>query len=336
MTKNIDYCCIRCGYTTPFKKNMRIHFYKKKKPCPASHNDIELTDDIKVYILANRVYHIPSTNKDTIIINAYQQINNIVEKMDVVDKITKYNEYRNMELIDFEDRIEETYRAQAKKLEYGRFNTFELSMQNIMEIIDTLTTFTDIDRFNVIYDKIPNKLKIFHSGEWCCSLLDIGIKDFVMKIKECYLDFYECYLIRKINSTSCNAVCRSRLAELVDEYYKFLICFDIPPFIQGKNNNEVMYPPDDPLHHKRVDPSDAEMYTIEEQFMARYNRAKTNMMASDLKKIKKDVHEIIKKNTSCSVIDLNKKMMEIIQMDEDFKKQVIIDMTMFTSSSIKA
>lgn len=332
MTK-IEYCCIRCGYTTPLKKNMRIHFYRKKRPCPASNHDIELTDEVKEYILTNRVYHLQIQKSDTIIINTYHQINNIVEKMDVLDKITKYNEYKNIEMVDFEDRIEETYRVHAKKLEYDRYSSFELTLQNLMEIIDTLTTFTDIDRFNVIYDRIPNKLKIFHSGEWCCSLLDVGIKDIIMKIKECYLDFYECYLIRKINSPGCNAVYKSRMTELIDEYYKFLACFDIVPFVQGKNNNEIMYPPDNPQHHAKVEFHQADMYSIEDQFMARYNKMRTMMMASDLKKIKKDVQEIIKKNTSCSIIDLNKKMMEIIQMDEEFKKQVIMNITMFTNSS---
>jgi hypothetical protein len=59
------YCCIRCGYTTPQKQDMRKHFKNLKKICPATINDIELTEEVKNYILDNRIYRIP---KNSIII----------------------------------------------------------------------------------------------------------------------------------------------------------------------------------------------------------------------------------------------------------------------------
>lgn len=51
------YQCIRCGYETKDKNNMRKHFNALKKICPATKNNIELNDEIKEEILANRVYH---------------------------------------------------------------------------------------------------------------------------------------------------------------------------------------------------------------------------------------------------------------------------------------
>ena len=51
-----NYLCIRCGFNTKIKNDIRRHFYNLKKICPAIKNNIELTDEIKEYILNNRIY----------------------------------------------------------------------------------------------------------------------------------------------------------------------------------------------------------------------------------------------------------------------------------------
>jgi hypothetical protein len=55
----IPYNCIRCNYKTKHKTKMSTHLYKRIKDCPATENDIELTNEIKEYILKNRIYRIP-------------------------------------------------------------------------------------------------------------------------------------------------------------------------------------------------------------------------------------------------------------------------------------
>lgn len=58
--KQIPYTCVRCGYITGKRSNMMKHLYEKIKTCPATHYEIVLTDEIKTYILDNRVYRIPN------------------------------------------------------------------------------------------------------------------------------------------------------------------------------------------------------------------------------------------------------------------------------------
>lgn len=58
-----NYLCIRCGFNTKIKNDIRRHFYNLKKKCPAIKNNIELTDEIKEYILNNRIYFIPKVEK---------------------------------------------------------------------------------------------------------------------------------------------------------------------------------------------------------------------------------------------------------------------------------
>jgi hypothetical protein len=53
------YTCIRCGYETKKRPDMKKHFTDRKKTCPSIKNKIELTEDIIKEILDNRVYHIP-------------------------------------------------------------------------------------------------------------------------------------------------------------------------------------------------------------------------------------------------------------------------------------
>jgi hypothetical protein len=56
------YTCIRCNFRTKYKSHIINHFNRKKN-CPTIENDIELTEEIKKYILDNRIYNIPKTPK---------------------------------------------------------------------------------------------------------------------------------------------------------------------------------------------------------------------------------------------------------------------------------
>lgn len=60
------YTCIRCGYQTRKRPDMIKHFSMRKKICPGSVNDIELTDELKEKILLNRVIDAKKIAKDMI------------------------------------------------------------------------------------------------------------------------------------------------------------------------------------------------------------------------------------------------------------------------------
>ena len=314
---------------------MRRHLYENKKIYPSLQNNVEVTDDIKEYILANRIYNIPLPIKESqtqpqptpqqIInqtINHYHQINNVVSNMDVIDKINRYTDYKNIEIIDLEDRIEDQYHKQIKRLEHGKVtSTFRLDYQNIMEVIDSVTCIKDIDTLNVLYDEVLNKLKLYFSGEWRNVLLEAGIKQIIEKIQVCYLDHYECFLIRRYNDSSFQWQLKTQIKEHIEDYYKFLSIFEITPYVYQKTNNEILYSMEDPRYHN-TDTSD-DKHSIEDEWYPRYIAIKNKLSISEVNKVKKEVHNIVKRNSKASVIDLNKKMMEIIQMDEEFKKSII-------------
>lgn len=62
--KLLPYHCPRCGYEIAKKSSMVSHFTTLKKPCPSIENDIDLTKEIKDYVLANKIYKIPKQDKN--------------------------------------------------------------------------------------------------------------------------------------------------------------------------------------------------------------------------------------------------------------------------------
>jgi hypothetical protein len=65
--KSPEYECPCCGYQTIHKNDMRRHLYNKMKQCPKLLHDIELTDEIKEYILQNRIYKQKKVNSASIL-----------------------------------------------------------------------------------------------------------------------------------------------------------------------------------------------------------------------------------------------------------------------------
>lgn len=67
------YLCPRCGYETDHKPSMYNHLYRKKKTCSITIDNIDLTDEIKQYILDNRVYNVEQLNK-SVKKNVYEEL----------------------------------------------------------------------------------------------------------------------------------------------------------------------------------------------------------------------------------------------------------------------
>ena len=321
------YECIRCGYKTHDKRLMRRHFYDRKKPCPGQINNIEMTDAIKECILDNKVYIIEKKPNPAQVINQtinnYQQINNIVNNMDSVEKINKITEYKNIELLDFEDNVEHKYRNLIKKLEKGKIEDFKLNFDNIMEIIDNVTTNSngDLKYLNVLHEQYSDKIKILNDGEWCSHIFNIGVKEIINTIKIYFFDSYECYLCRQLYDDTISPIEKSKKRQYLSEYYKLLFCFDLYPYVKGKTNNKILYQPTDSEYHKNS--SDFADYVIEEETMKIFTNIKENIKVSEVNRLKRDIHTLIKKNTKSNIIELNKCMMDIIQMDDAFKNQII-------------
>lgn len=315
MGKSVPYQCPRCGYSTRDKRNMRRHLFLTQRMCPGSLHVIVLTDEIKNHVLENRVYNVDVQNKPPAnitfnqTINNYNQILNYVNKMDVVDKITKYTVYKQTPLIEFEDQIQEQYKHYIEKLENNKFIDFQMDERTLMEAIDTLTHNTDASKMNVVHDVLSDRVRLFQDGEWVSLMFDAGIDELISRVKSSYLDSYETYLIRRYMQCT-SAFKKQQLMERLQDYYKFIVCFELNPVVIGQTDCDILE-------------NGTDCFDIEERFMDVFRKIRDDIKHCDVVRLRRQVANVVKKNSKASMAALNIQMLELIQADEHFKEIVM-------------
>jgi hypothetical protein len=305
--KKEPYMCISCGYNTPKKSHMVFHLYKLKKQCPGTVNNIELTDEIKDEIIKNRVYHMPTKTPQQIIINTINYnntINNLITNMDTVDKLTKFINCNNNELIDLDTKLYDKYTKNILCLEQNKPNQ-DISKNDILNMVCQICELVDdnfID-FNIIYDEKFDRIKMYDSsGVWEESILNVGIKNLLLKIQEYYFDAYERYLIRKIRTGPINGPRQSIMIEHLEEYYRFIGCFDIDPFVKNDiNDTEILYRTDEDGYDCCAEQNDDNMKLVYE-FRNKYIKIRDNTTKSVINETKKEVINIIKNVSKKNII----------------------------------
>lgn len=314
--KNPPYTCFCCGYATSNKSNMISHFYKRKSACPKTVNNVELTEEIKQHILSNRVYIPPAARpappgpKKVVNITNYNTINNFVCSLDPVEKVKKYIGYNDIKLIDFESSVSDIYHNRARKLDTGKvYPGFKLTHCNFLEIISEISSICDgkLENLNIIYDQKMNHIKLYDEGRWQEYLLATGLYKIIVVIQDAYLDSYEIYLIKKYHFSKGKSQALS--LELVQTYYKFIGCFDVEPVSKDKSDGFLLNGEDD------------DKFDLSEKFWDIYN--KISMTRGEVNKIRKDVLDIIKRNSNRNIEEINKRIMELIHVNEEFKADVL-------------
>jgi hypothetical protein len=172
-----------------------------------------------------------------------------------------------------------------------------------LEIVNQLTTSKNVDTLNVVYDKAPNKLSIYDGdGEWEEYVFEHGVKELIEKIQFSYLDSYEELLLDKICDDP-NFIERQRAKELLEEYYIFLVSFEVKPYLTRGTTDKLM--------------------SYNDEYFKVYDKIRNTVRLTQAKDIKRSVYNMIKANCNASITELNKKMMDIICTDETFKAKVL-------------
>ena len=317
------YKCPRCGYTTNQKNMMRRHLYLLKKPCAGSVNVVTLTDEIKEHILENREWHPPPQEQQQNLaaptiqqtINNYNTMNTLVTRVDDLTKLIAYAQYNNTTIVNFSDEVEETYEKRRICMDGLKSKNIFLDQSVFYDAIDDVTSIKDLAQLNILYEDVAQKLRIYDDNEWRTVLFDKGITEIIERIKEHYLDVYERYLIRLYYDDSTSAAKKAYIREHVQEYYKFIACYDLMPFVYDKTDHEICF--------NEQNDSENERWTMNEYWYPMFKDVKTKLQVTYVKGIKKDVANIVKRNAKANVVELNRKVIELIQMDEDFKKDVL-------------
>lgn len=293
------YICYRCGYETNQKQHIKRHLYHLTKQCPGVKHNEPLTDEIKECILENRMYHPPPpvpTPTPQQVFNQnfynYNQINAIITKMDPLEKLESIMTHKNTSVrMGLEDSIEQRYEYQITRLENRSFKEYFLEYHNLIDVIDHVTQTDSLDKLNIIHDTSCDKLKIYNGARWDSLLFDQGACELIRCIQSAYLDVYETYLIERYMSTRSH-----KIKDMLTTYYKFISSFDLEPSIDQETQEEL--------------------YDL-------YKSIESNIKMCEVKRVKKEVHDIIRNNNKKNVVDLNKAVMELMQIDDDFKNKVI-------------
>jgi len=299
------YECPACGNSINNRAYMRNHFYKLKNPCPKIANDIDLTDEVKQYVLANRKWHFkkPVDEFKTININNQNNtiINNFIASIDPEFKISKVIEHKGVELVSLDDKIEEMYRNQVHKLENNAYKYgYELKQEDLLNIIDEVsqTHSENIHEMNIIYDDNGKKIKLYN-GEWKSLRIKCAIKEILQAVKDNYLDSYETFLIKKVINITTGAFQKQKTNELIDDYYKFL------------SYNDFNYP----YVSSCIDFDD----DVKDRFQEKYKKIFDDVTNAQKSKMFKEIVDIVTRNSKNNIKELNKKITSLFKMDLDFK-----------------
>ena len=310
------YTCPRCEYKTRLRNDMRRHLYNSKKICPGIKLNIELTTQIKDHILDNRVYNIKheQSRASDITVN----LNNSVLEMTAQAKLNNLVQYENLAPINFGDQIEQKLSRKIQKLDDRSWQWgFKLDQTNLLELIDELVHLndhTELDNLNILYDAKLHKIYIYHDDEWLCRLFDQGLNEIVNIIRNYFLVSYEYFMLYKIfvDRMNINAIDYNNFKLQLNEYYKFLLAFDLYPSCRGHKNTEIV----GRFNHDNE-------YHISEYCMNRYNGEKEALKTSEKNKLRKSVADIIKGNHVHNIKILNKHIINLAINDEMFKTKLL-------------
>ncbi len=322
--ENTPYTCPRCGYDTKYKSHIKDHFYKKKKPCATVVSNLELTDEIKEHIINFRIYHIPKEVKPTTInqqFNNYNILNNIVSSLDTIEKLDKYTKFTETKITGIEFDVNEKYENKIKRLEGNRYKYgMHLKENDILDIVDNISKVSDnFEDFNILYDADMNKVKLY-SRSWSPLLVDAGVKKIIEIIQDSYLYAYEMYLLKKIHDGKIiNEIERNKYKLSLEEYYKFMNIFDIQPYCVDKTDDDIIS-------------NGSEEYTIQDKVYKLYNDMKISKSESN--KLKKTVTDLIKNNSKHNIKELNKKVLNLIDINEEFKANIFENLKIIKSDAV--
>ena len=180
----------------------------------------------------------------------------------------------------------------------------------------------DLRDMSVVYQSLDNRIYIFEEGgawkNWSC---DEGVHKIIDTLVEIYLEAYETYLIRKIESTS--GVEQVSMIIALEEYYRFITCFKIPSCVVNKNDTQILYNEDDDAYVVDVDKNDISQHVLVDKYSNIYLRIAGELTAAKKRIVTRHILSEVKSTTKTNMKELNKSVMDIIKVDPQFQMHIL-------------
>jgi hypothetical protein len=274
--------------------------------------DVELTDDIKQFVLDNRVYRPPPQPSVTTIINHNTMVNNYIASLDTLSKLDMVLDHNNLRLKSLDDQLSDQFEERRERLESQPplRKDMQLDVNELLKTIDVVSRVCNsLSEFNLMIDSKNNKLRMYN-GQWDEHLLDSGMTVLMYRIQEYYWDDYEEYLIKQIHLAPGGMWEANRCQELLMEYYKFLACFQVDPNAKNKTNMDLGV-------------GDDHTYETSEQLMSLYRKLRDELKTGEIRACRNKVLDILKRSTTSNVDTLNCKVLQLFNMDPAFKQRIL-------------
>jgi hypothetical protein len=306
------YTCPRCGYAVSKRGTIRRHLYEMKGICSPTVSNIEMTNEIKEIVLQQRIYK-PPVQTSLNVINNNQTINNYIANMDVFEKLNHLTQYNHKTIENFEEKVERIYEDTARRFQEDDFRVGNVTYNHshFLDMIHNITKAKerDLEDFNVVYDQTNKRFCISVSGDWEDFQKDNGLSMLVETLIDYHLEYYEVYIIRKIMNAS--VLEKHSLEKNITDYYRFLAAFDIKPRIADKTDTDI------------TDNASSSSRTIIDRYTDMYSAIIGSITTKQRREIHKEVLDIVKANTSTNAKDLNKRIMNMLKLDAEFKLLIL-------------
>ena len=229
-----------------------------------------------------------------------------------------------MELTGLEDKIEELYEDEVERLRTDNRPCGKYSQEDFLDMIHNVTKSKEqnMDDFSVVYNKEEDRMYFAAGGKWEDYQCYVGVKYMIENIIDYFLQNYEVYLIRKMESTHCIQE-KGSLAESLDTYYSFIASFGISPYIHNRADAQILYNEDDARYTDVVDRNDSDAFAVVDRYLKTYAHMKSALTDLEKKHNIKSVVDIIKTANKTNIRELNKRIMSILHVDEEFKQALM-------------
>ena len=297
------YTCPRCGYNTKDKSNMKSHFYKKKNVCPGIKNaNLILTDTIKEYVLKNRIYVQNSISQ----VQSSQFLINFINNLGIQSK-HKYLEDHIVVPRDLLTSIEEKYKIE--NAQYERGDGLDLTKDELIASVSKAVKAENQQDLNVFHDGTMMWIKTHKTLDEVDVV--IGVKEIIKTIYDSYWHKYECYLASRHYNTR-NEREKSYFRELLELYYNFLVCLELPPYSKTAENSYLI---------ESLGSDDG--FDISRSYYKIYETTLKNVKRSDMSKTQKEVKQIIISQCKSNKKELNKAILNLVKKDQIYKNKLL-------------
>jgi hypothetical protein len=268
---------------------------------------VELTDEVKEFILKNRIYKPPvspiASNITQII--QYNQVNNYVNQLNIKEKAEAVLEHRGIPPLCVFKKIEGELKREHKFMERKGIDFYLDDLESFADIVERVCVCQTLSEISVLYTPKTDQLHIFGDKSWNSMPIKDGTVRVMSLLNDIFFYHYERYLIlQMMHRDASNPIRKTFIMEKLGKLYNILVTFDLLPLV----NEEAT---------SHNDSNSTTYVEVEE-----YKKVARNLDRKEKAIIFNRMVETVKKCRETILCQLNNAVIEILECDPNFVKKI--------------